>query len=50
MSRVYAEVSKNVSQLAAESGGQQHPVIYQSSAAADFSIRAQGAGEVKSGF
>jgi uncharacterized caspase-like protein len=50
MSQVYAEVSKNVSQLAAESGGRQHPVIYQSSAAADFSIRAQASDQVKTGF
>jgi hypothetical protein len=50
MSQVYAEVSKNVAQLAAESGGRQHPVIYQSSEAADFSLRAQGADQVKTGF
>jgi hypothetical protein len=50
MSQVYAEVSKSVSQLAAESGGRQHPVIYQSSATADFSLRAQGASETKNGF
>jgi hypothetical protein len=50
MSQVFAEVSKNVSQSAAESGGRQHPVIYQSSATADFSLRAQGAGEAKTGF
>jgi hypothetical protein len=50
MSEVYAEVSKSVSELAAESGGRQHPVIYQSSAAADFSLRAQGANQVKTGF
>jgi hypothetical protein len=50
MSQVFAEVSKNVSQLATESGGRQHPVIYQSSSSADFSLRAQGASQAKTGF
>jgi uncharacterized caspase-like protein len=50
MSQVYTEVSKNVAQLAAESGGRQHPVIYQSSEAADFSLRAQAPNDVKTGF
>jgi len=50
MSQVYTEVSKNVAQLAAESGGRQHPVIYRSSEAADFSLRAQAPNDVKTGF
>ena len=50
MSQVYSEVSKNVAQLAAESGGQQHPVISKSSETTDFSLRAQGASEAKTGF
>jgi uncharacterized caspase-like protein len=50
MSQVYAEVSKNVAQLAAESGGRQHPVIYKSSDATDFSIRAQAPEQAKAGF
>jgi uncharacterized caspase-like protein len=49
MSQVYAEVSKNVAQLATESGGKQHPMIYQSSEAADFSLRAQAPSQAKAG-
>jgi uncharacterized caspase-like protein len=50
MSQVYAEVSKNVAQLAEESGGKQHPVISRSSETTDFSLRAQGPDQVKTGF
>jgi hypothetical protein len=39
MTEVYGEVSKSVSQLASEGGQRQHPVLYQSSAEADFSLR-----------
>jgi uncharacterized caspase-like protein len=39
MTKVYGEVSKSVSQLASEGGQRQHPVLYQSSAEADFSLR-----------
>jgi Caspase domain len=39
MTKVYGEVSKSVSQLASEGGQRQHPVLYQSSTEADFSLR-----------
>jgi helicase len=39
MTEVYGEVAKSVSQLASEGGQRQHPVLYQSSAEADFALR-----------
>jgi hypothetical protein len=39
MTEVYGEVARSVSQLASEGGQRQHPVLYQSSAEADFALR-----------
>jgi uncharacterized caspase-like protein len=50
MTQVYGEVSKSVSQLASQGGQRQHPVLYQSSADADFSLRAAPAPAAKQGY
>jgi uncharacterized caspase-like protein len=49
MTEVYGEVAKSVSQLASEGGQRQHPVLYQSSAQADFALRTTGSPAPKQG-
>jgi uncharacterized caspase-like protein len=50
VSQVFDEVEQNVSKLAAETGGSQHPVIYRSSSDTDFSLRASASPAAKTGF